>query len=163
MLRSWVSWGVLLAGCLVSACGRPKPPTISPERGELTSIGPAGIQLRLQLAVDNPNHIDLSARSVTGKVVLHGKYDLGTVTVSQPFQLPAGQRSHLTVPMTVALSDAPAILGLVATNRSLPYDVNGSLNVGAESFNVTLPFHLSGEFSHEQLLKAMVNSLPAFP
>ena len=35
-------------------------------------IGPAGIQLRLQLAVDNPNHIDLSARSVTGKVVLDG-------------------------------------------------------------------------------------------
>jgi len=163
MLRSRVSSAVLLAGCLLSACGRPKPPTITPEKGELTSIGPAGVQLRLQLAVDNPNHIDLSARSVTGKVVLDGKYDLGTVTVSQPFQLPAGQRSHLSVPMTVALRDVAAILGLAATNRSLPYDVNGNINVGAESFNVTLPFHLSGEFSHEQLLKATLNSLPAFP
>ena len=163
MLRSGVSSAVLLVGCLLSACGRPKPPTITPEKGELTSIGPAGIQLRLQLAVDNPNHVDFSARSVTGKVVLDGKYDLGMVTVSQPFQLPAAQRSHLTVPMTVALRDVAAILGLAATNRGLPYDVNGSVNVGAESFNVTLPFHLSGEFSHEQLLKATLNSLPAFP
>jgi LEA14-like dessication related protein len=154
---------VLLAGCLLSACGRPKPPTITPEKGELTSIGPAGIQLRLELGVDNPNRVDLSARSVSGKVVLDGRYDLGTVTVSQPFQLPAGQRTRLAVPMTVALRDVPAILALAATNRSLPYDVDGDVNIGAESFNVTLPFHLSGEFSHEQLLKATLNSLPAFP
>jgi hypothetical protein len=65
--------------------------------------------------------------------------------------------------MTVALRDVAVVMGLAATNRSLPYDVNGSVNVGGESFNVTLPFHLSGEFSHEQLLKATLNSLPAFP
>src|SRR5262245_5106319 len=112
MLRSGRSLAVLLMGCLFAACERPKPPTITPEKGELTSIGPAGVQLRLELGVDNPNRVDLSARSVSGKVVIDGKYDLGTVTVSQPFRLPAGQRTHLTVPMTVGLREVPAIVAL---------------------------------------------------
>jgi hypothetical protein len=153
----------MLAAWLALACGRPKPPTITPEKGEVTSVGPEGIQLRLSLTVDNPNRIDLSARSVNGRLLLDGKYDLGTVTVSEPFRLPSGQRTPLTVPMTVGWKDLGVVLALAASNRNLPYDVDGSVNVGGDSINVNLPFHLSGIVTHEQLLKATLNSMPRFP
>jgi len=157
-------WRAALFGVyLALACGRPKPPTITPEKGEVTSVGPDGIQLTLALTVDNPNRIDLSARSVTGRVLLDGKHDLGTVTVSQPFRLPSGQRTALSVPMTVAWKDLGVVLALAASNRNLPYDVDGFVSVGGDSINVNLPFHLSGVVTHEQLLKATLNSLPRFP
>ena len=151
------------AVCLALACERPKPPTLTPEKGEVTSVGPEGILLELALAVDNPNRIDLSARSVTGRVLLDGKHDLGAVTVTQPFRLPSGQRTSMTVPMTLAWKDIGVLLALAASNRNLPYDVDGSVNVGGDSINVNLPFHLSGVVTHEQLLKATLNSLPRFP
>src|SRR5688572_29177830 len=153
----------MFAGWLAVGCGRPKPPTLTPEKGEVTSVGPEGIQLKLALTVDNPNRIDLSARSVTGRLLVDGKYDLGTVTVSEPFRLPSGQRTPLTVPMTVGWKDLGVVLALAASNRNLPYDVDGSLNVGGDSINVNLPFHLSGIVTHEQLLKATLNSMPRFP
>jgi LEA14-like dessication related protein len=157
-------WRAALFGVyLAVACGRPKPPTITPEKGEVTSVGPDGIQLTLTLTVDNPNRIDLSARSVTGRVLLDGKHDLGTVTVAQPFRLPSGQRTALSVPMKVAWKDLGVVLGLATSKRDLPYDVDGSVSVGGDSINVNLPFHLSGVVTHEQLLKATLNSLPRFP
>jgi LEA14-like dessication related protein len=153
----------LLIGFLLMACNRPKPPTLTPEKGELTAIGPDGIHLTLHLGVENPNRFELSARSVTGRVLLDGKHDMGTVAVSQPFRLPAGQVTRLSVPITVALRDVPLILGLAASNRDLSYDVDGTVNVGGDSLNVNLPFHLRGELTHEQLVRATVNSLPRFP
>ena len=154
---------VILTVHFLAACGRPKPPTITPEKGELTSVGPDGVHVMLHLGVENPNRFDLSARSVTGRVVLDGKYDVGSVAMSQPFRLPAGQVTRMSVPTTFALRDLPAVVGLALSNRDLTYDVNGSVNVGGDSLNVNLPFHLSGEITHEQLLKATVNSLPRLP
>jgi LEA14-like dessication related protein len=153
----------LLIGHLLAACGRPKPPTLTPEKGELTSIDAEGIHLTVHLGVQNPNRFDLAARSVTGRVLLDGKYDVGNVALSQPFRLAAGQVTRLSVPTTLALRDLPMVLGLAAANRDLTYDVNGTVNVGGNSLNVNLPFHLSGELTHAQLLKATVNSLPRLP
>jgi LEA14-like dessication related protein len=153
----------LLVGCLAFGCNRPKPPTITPEKGELTSIGADGVHLMLHLRVENPNGFDLSARSATGRVLLERKYEVGTFTLAQPFRLPAGQASRVSVPTTLVLRDVPALLGLAASNRDLTYDADGTVNVGGDSINVNLPFHLSGEITHEQLLRATMNSLPRFP
>jgi hypothetical protein len=150
-------------GVFIGACNRPKPPTITPEKGELAAIGPDGIHLMLHLGVENPNRFDLSANSVTGRVLLDGKYDVGSIAVSQPFRLPAGQVTRLSVPTTLALRDVPVVLGLAASNRDLAYDVDGTVNVGGDSINVNLPFHLSGQLTHEQLLRATMNSLPRLP
>ncbi len=158
-----VAFLVWCAGLFLGACSRPKPPTITPEKGELTSIGPDGIHLVLHLGVENPNRFELSARSVTGRVLLEGKYDVGGVAISEPFRLPAQQVTRLSVPATLALRDVPVVLGLAAANRDITYDVNGTVNVGGDSLNVNLPFHLSGQLTHEQLLRATMNSLPRFP
>jgi LEA14-like dessication related protein len=163
MVARKFSMAAILTGCLVAGCARPKPPIITPEKAEVVSIGPEGITLKLALGIDNPNRVDLSARSVSGRLLLDGKHDLGTVTVAQPFSLPSGRRTPLAVPLTVGWKDLGIVVALAASNRDLPYDVDGSVNVGGDSLNVNVPFHLSGVVTHEQLLKATLNSLPRFP
>jgi LEA14-like dessication related protein len=153
----------LLTGHALVACGRPKAPTITPEKGELTAIGPDGIHLLLHLNVENPNRFDLAARSVTARVVLDGKHEVGSVALSQPFQLPARQVTRLSVPTTLALRDVPVVLALAASSRDVTYDANGTVNIGGDSLNVNLPFHLSGALTHQQLLQATMNSLPRLP
>jgi LEA14-like dessication related protein len=153
----------LVVGVLLAACGRPKPPSLTPEKVELTSIGPDGVHLAIHLRVENPNRFDLSARSVTGRVRLDGKYDVGSAAMSQPFRLPSGAPTRLSVPTTLVLRDLPVVVGLALSNRDLTYDVDGTVNVGGDNLNVDLPFHLTGELTHEQLLKATMNSLPRLP
>jgi hypothetical protein len=52
---------LLAAVVLVVACSEVEPqrPTLTPERVSLTKISPAGIELLAELAVQNPNAIDL--------------------------------------------------------------------------------------------------------
>jgi LEA14-like dessication related protein len=161
--KAWVLASTFLGLLLLAGCSRPKPPTITPEKAEVTAIGPGGVELLVKLGIDNPNRVALSARSVTGRVVLDGKHDLGTVTVPHAFQLPSGQRSHLTVPLALAWKDLPALLALAATNRNIPYDVHGSVSLGGDVLNADIPFRLTGALTHDELVRATVNSLPRLP
>ena len=145
---------------LVVACSRPKPPTITPEKAQVTAIGPAGIEMNVELSVENPNGIELSARSVTAKVVLDGQYALRPLTVPHNFTLTARSRSRLVVPMALKWEEVSTLLVLARSNRNIPYDVDGSVNVGGETVNMDVPFHLRGEVTHEQLLQTTLNSLP---
>ena len=62
------------------ACAKPEPPKLTPKQASVTGVSLAGVELRLQMDATNPNGFDLSTRSVTAKVVLDGKYDVGNVT-----------------------------------------------------------------------------------
>src|ERR1051326_8936743 len=72
---------VPLAFVVGLSCSRPQPPTIAPEKATLTSIGPNGFLLDLEIGVDNPNGVELSGRSVTARVRLDAGHALGTVSV----------------------------------------------------------------------------------
>jgi LEA14-like dessication related protein len=162
----WVRFVVAsLAVGLFIGCARPEAPTLTPTKVTVTAISPSGLNVMLDLAIDNPNKIDLAARQVAGRVTLDGRYDLGSFAVSQPFRLPARQRSELAVPFALAWKDIAGIaaVALTAGGRNVPYDVDGKVTVGGESLNVDLPFHLRGEVTHEQFVRATANSLPRFP
>jgi hypothetical protein len=156
-------WGVLAIVLFLAGCSRPRPPTITPEKATITSIGTSGIGVLVQLALDNPNSIELSGRSLSAKVVLDGKQDLGTVTVPNGLKMPAGQRTELSVPMSLPWKDLAPLLALAGQARDVPYDVDGSLEVGSETFHLSVPFHLKGALTHEQLMQATVGSLPRLP
>lgn len=141
-------------------CSRPKPPTITPEKAEVASIGPAGVELVVELGIDNPNRKDLSARSVTGRLILDGKHDLGTVTVPHEFKLPSGKRSHLKVPLSLKWKNLAALVALAAENRSIPYDVDGWVSVGGDILHADVPFRLRGVLTHDAIVRATMNSLP---
>jgi len=150
-----------LAGALlVAACSRPKPPTITPEKAVVTVIAPSGIEMNVELAVDNPNGVDLSARSVTANVVLDHHLPLRTVTVPHEFRLAARSTSHLVIPMSLKWEDVSTLLTLAAANRNIPYDIDGSVSLGGDLLHADVPFKLSGALTHDELVKTTLNSLP---
>jgi hypothetical protein len=151
---------VLAAALLALACSRPKPPTITPEKAVVTSIGPSGIQMNLELGVHNPNAIDISARAVTAKVVLDGRHTLSQVTVPHEFTLTARAPSRLVVPMSLQWADVSVLLSLAAANRDIPYEVDGAVSLGGDLLHADVPFRLSGVLTREQLVQTTLNSLP---
>ena len=152
----------LLAGVALG-CSKPEPPVITPKEAIVASVSLTGVDFLLHVEAFNPNRVDLSARSVTGKVMLDGKYDLGTVTIGQAVSLPAGARTMIDVPLATKWSDLGALAGLAGTNRSVPYTIDGVETVGGEHLNVDVPFHMTGTITHDQLVKATMRSVPGFP
>jgi LEA14-like dessication related protein len=148
---------------LASACQRPDPPILTPRSAKITAITPQGVDVLADLDVENPNGFALSARSVSAKVKLDGKYDVGSVKVASPLSIPAHKTAHLSVPLSFHWTTIAALGALAAAPQSVPYDVDGTVEIGGESLSVDLPFHVSGTLTHEQLVQAAVGSLPKIP
>jgi LEA14-like dessication related protein len=155
-MRVLVSFIALLA----VSCSRPSPPTLTPQRAEVTAVGTAGISLLVQMAADNPNRFGLSARQVTAEVTLDGRHKLGAVTLPEAIDLPAKKSTRIDVPLSVAWNDLPSVIALAATGRSIPYAVDGTVSIGGDVIHVELPYHLTGEITREQLRAALINSVP---
>lgn len=154
---------LLAAALTLAACSSPEPPTLTPERATVTAVTPAGIELRVRLDAHNPNAFDISAQSVKANVKLDGKYDLGAVTVPVALRLPAKKRVPLEVPVSVKWRDLTGLVALAASQRGVPYEVDGTVAVGGEKLNVDVPFKLQGTITQEQLKQALGNSLPTIP
>ena len=157
---------VLLTGVYAFAgagCSKPEPPVLTPKSAKVVAVSLAGVDLALDVDAFNPNASELSARSVTGKVVLDGRYTLGAATMSTPIRLPAGVHTDLTVPLAATWTDLTALATLAATNRPVPFTVDGTVNVGGDRLNVDLPLHMAGSLTHDELVKAASRSLDALP
>ena len=150
---------LLLAVPLVVACSavddvKPDAPKVTAEKASVTKVGPAGIELLVELGVDNPNAIALEAKSATAKVTLDGRYDMGTVEIPQEVDLPSKQQIRVDVPVAVDWKDVTVIAALIALKRNVPYDIDGTVRVGVELFKMTVPFHVSDVITEEQLRQA---------
>lgn len=144
----------------VSGCSRPDPPQLTPEQAQVKSLTPAGIDLLVRLEAYNPNSVDLSALSVKARVKLDGRMDLGSVKVATPLSLPAGKRTKLDVPLSVRWNDLPSVVVLATSNRSVPYEINGTVELGGDVLSVNVPFRMEGTISHDEMVRATVKSLP---
>ena len=153
----------LALSLLAAGCSKPEPPVLTPEQGKLTSLSTSGIGLVARFDAFNPNGIDLSARSVSAHVVLDGSVDLGTVHVPSGVNLPAKKHSVVDVPISVKWTDVTAFAGIVLQNRPIPYVIDGTVELGGESFSVNVPFKIAGTITHEQLAAAAASSLPKIP
>ncbi len=153
----------LALGSAALGCSPPEPPVLTPKSVTVTKVTLTGVDLQLRVDAYNTNRVDLSARTVTGKLKVDGKYDLGAVAVSQAVALPAGAHTEITVPLATTWTDLSALAGLAASNRTIPYSFDGSVNVGGARLNVDLPFHAEGSITHEQIVQATLRSLPVIP
>jgi len=153
----------LIAVLALAGCAKPDPPKLTPERAKVTSVTATGIGFELELDAYNPNAVTLSTRKVDAKVTLDGKYDMGKVTVATPLELPAKKHTKLTVPVSTKWSDLSSVAALAASNRTVPYRVDGTVQLGGDTLNVDVPFHMDGTVTHEQLVQATLNSLPKIP
>jgi LEA14-like dessication related protein len=158
--------GACLAACLsvlLLACEKPSPPKLTPVSGRVTSVSITGIGLEVVLDAHNPNGIAITTRSMTGKITLDGKYHVGDVTTATTVKLPANKSTRLTIPMTVQWKDIGSVVALAASNRNVPYRIDGTVAIGGESINFDVPFVIDGVVTHAELVQATANSIPKIP
>lgn len=165
-----MSLRALLGACLVAclsvlllACEKPSAPTLTPVSGRVTSVSVTGIGLEVVLDAKNPNGIDITTRSMTGKVTLDGKYQVGDVSTATTMTLPAKKTTRLTLPLTVQWKDITSVIALAASNRNVPYRIDGTVAIGGESLNVDVPFAIDGVVTHAELVKVTASSIPNLP
>jgi LEA14-like dessication related protein len=152
-----VAWLPLVA---VLACAKPAPPTLTPERVQLTALTPSRIELRVLIRAENPNTIDLVARNLTAAVRVAGKFDVGTVEIPVTTTLPAGRATKLDVPLSVKLNDIAPLAQLAMTSTSIPYTVEGTVGLGGDLVHVELPFTLTGSVPRDQVVQAALGAIP---
>lgn len=150
---------VLLAA-IVGGCSKPAPPTLVPDKVTLTRIDVTGIALDLSLNVTNPNTIDLTTTDVTSHLVVDKTHDVGTVTLPDALTLPASKTTRIDVPMTLSWPDMGLLAQLALSNVAIPYAVDGNLALGGSLVQVRLPFHVDGSITRDQIVGAMMNTLP---
>jgi hypothetical protein len=151
---------LVATAALVVGCSKPSPPTLAPEQVSVTRIDVTGIALDLAMSATNPNSVDLTASAVSTHVVVDKTHDVGSVTLPNTITLPAGKTTKLDVPVTLKWSDVGLLAQLAASTGAVPYSVDGTLEMGGNLLHVAVPFHFEGSISREQILGAMMNSLP---
>ena len=133
---------LLLVFALI-ACERPVSPRLTPQVVRVAAVSAAGLDIDIELQVDNPNKFALHAQSVSGTVYVGtGRQRLGQGTSRPGQSIPA--EGSLVVPsrVHVAWEDATAIAPLLVYEK-IPFVVQGDVALGSEDWNVTLPFSIS--------------------
>ena len=137
----------------LGACSKPRPPTLTPQVARVVAVNAAGLDLDVQLKVDNPNSIPLTAQAVSGTLFVAENQKLAHGSSRPAHSIPARGSSLVQSRLHVAWEDVTSLAPFLA-QESLPYVFKGDVTVGSESFNVTLPFTLSGHLTRTQLLQA---------
>jgi LEA14-like dessication related protein len=155
---------LIAAAALAAAagCSKPAPPTLTPQSLTVNGVDPSGLALTVTISATNPNSADLTVSDVSSHVVVD-KHDVGTVTVPQSMTLPAGKTTKIDVPVKVSWSDATLLAQLAAGNAPVPYSVDGTLDLGGSLLHVGVPFHMDGSITHQQIVGAIVHSMPTLP
>jgi LEA14-like dessication related protein len=154
---------LVIALALAVGCSKPQPPTIVPVEAVVTRIDTQGVEFRVGLAVSNPNSADLSATGISSRIALNKTQDLGTVRLPQVVTLPAGKTTKIDAPVSVPWSNMGVIAQLAASGGAVPYSVDGTLDLGGALLHVSVPFHIEGNISRDQIVGAAVHSLQAVP
>jgi LEA14-like dessication related protein len=154
---------LLVALSTAIGCSKPAPPTIAPQSATVTSVDLQSIHLDVALSATNPNSVDLNVRDVTAHVVLDKKIDLGTVTMPDAVTLPAGKSTTIKTPLVLKWTDLGAMAQLASRNATVPFTVDGTVELGGDLLSVTVPFQLNGTVSPQQLAGTALKSLPGLP
>lgn len=148
-----------LASCVaLSACARPKPPTLTPRSSEIARSDARGLGLRVNFDARNDNPVALTVRSLDVKVYIAGQ-EQGRAQISQVTRLPARGTTPLSVVVSVPWSNLPGLLFSTALTENVPYRVEGTARVGGESVNFDVPFRVNSTMPRSVLMSAAQNPL----
>jgi LEA14-like dessication related protein len=155
----------VLAALAIGVCGctKPKAPTLVPKEVTVTAVDLTGFDMRVKMDAFNPNGFTIAVRSIVAHVIVDGTQDLGTVTASEPINLPPNVHTLIDVPMNVKWKGVGGLATLAKARKPIPYTVDGTATVGGETLNVDVPFKLEGKITPEQVQQAMVKSIQAIP
>jgi LEA14-like dessication related protein len=145
------------------ACEKPSPPKLKPESVVVKTVDASGLTVEVTLDAHNKNSVPLYARSVTAKIMLDGKIDLGEVEVATDVKLPSKKHTAVVAPLTLKWKDVLAIGLLAAQKPVIPFTVTGTAEIGTEDLNFEVPFETEGTLTREQLSALTVNAIPTIP
>ena len=154
------SVALLLSSALVlSACSKPEPPRVTPRSARVTSVGPAGIGLAVELDVYNPNSFPLLVRTVNGTLEVLNGIEIGRGRADPAGSIPPKGSSLVSTQLNLGLTNLPALSQLALSARAVPYTFRGAATIGGEKLNIEVPFTLRGELTREQVLQAGLRGL----
>lgn len=155
MARSFAALAALALGSsLALGCSKPQAPQLVPKEITITSISPIGVTLLAKVEATNPNSFALSTQSVTAKLVMDGRFDVGTGIVPKPLTLPPGVPTLVEVPFLMRWQNAANLPELAAMGRDIPYTFTGTMKVGNEKVWLEVPFAMSGVAKRDQFIAA---------
>jgi LEA14-like dessication related protein len=150
---------VILALVLdLCACSTPQPPTVTPHVARVAAVSLKGLDLDVEVQVNNPNSFPLAAEAVSGTLFIAGGRKLGHGSSRPSADIPAGGSSMVQSRVHVDWEDLAALAPFM-TAETLPYDFRGDVTLGGKSIHVTVPFTLSGQLTRTQLLQAGLRGL----
>lgn len=144
-----------------NGCSKPEPPRLTPKEVRFVAIGTTGLEVVVKVEAFNPNSVPLAAQRVTGKAKLDNKWEMGTVTIDQPFSLAPNGPTTLDIPMRIPWSDISALRALGSATGPVPYVIDGKVTIGGERLNVDIPYAVSGTISREQITNALLKAIPS--
>lgn len=139
-------FALLLAAC--SSVGRP---AVTPQPASITGVSASGLELGVELLVENPNPFPLVAQGVEGTLFLGEEKRVGTgsATLDQP--IAANGSGNVQSRLDIAWSGADALREFVGKSQ-VPYTFKGELDVSGGPLQLSVPFELRGQLSREQVL-----------
>jgi LEA14-like dessication related protein len=153
---------VLLSGVLLlvgsSACRTLEPPTIAPHAVRVAAVSMLGLDVDVEVQVDNPNSIPLLVEAVDGTLFVGAGQRLGHGSAKPAHGVPAHASSLVQSRLRITWDDL-AVLAPFMAAEVLPYTLQGDVTLGGESVHLTLPFSLQGQLTRTQLLSAGMRGL----
>jgi LEA14-like dessication related protein len=150
------AWAGLLV--LLSACATPRNPTVTPQVVRVVAVSFRGLDLDVELRVDNPNTYALAVQEVTGLLFLGDGQRLGRSSSKPQHSIPPRGSSIVQSRLHVDWENLSALTPFMAA-EAVPYTFRGNVALGNETFNITLPFTLEGQLTRAQLLQAGLRGL----
>ncbi|MEI9936126.1 MAG: LEA type 2 family protein [Pseudomonadota bacterium] len=159
-IRHWLL-AISVALLLATACGKPKPPTITPKSAQVLAVGGTGVTLAVTFDVANPNRFPLIVHAVDGRFSLGAGagVELGKAHAEPASSIPAEGTSTVTSEIAVAWTNLAALTPFMLSPAAVPYRFDGTATLGGESLNLNLPFSLTGELTRAQLINAGLSGL----
>jgi LEA14-like dessication related protein len=141
-----------LLALALSACSGLGRPSVTPQPpAHITDVSASGMELGVDLKVDNPNPFPLVANDVKGTLFLAGDKRVGTGSASLGEQIAAQGSGNVKSRLDIAWSSAGALREFIGKS-SVPYTFKGELAVSGGPMRVSVPFELTGQLSREQLI-----------
>ena len=135
---------------VISACAGLGRPSVTPQTPEVTGVSTSGLELGVDLKVDNPNPFPLVANEVKGTLFLAGDKRVGTGSASLDKAIDAKASGNVQSRLDIAWSSASALKEFVGKS-TVPYTFKGELGVSGGPVNVSVPFELRGELHRDQI------------
>lgn len=135
---------------VISACAGLGRPSVTPQTPEVKGVSTSGLELGVDLKVDNPNPFPLVANEVKGTLFLAGDKRVGTGSASLDKAIDAKASGNVQSRLDIAWSSASALKEFVG-KATVPYTFKGELGVSGGPVNVSVPFELRGELHRDQI------------